>query len=135
MEPGGLVEAPIGRNTQDRQKMAVVMRNSKKALTHYLVLERLNGFTLIECRLETGRTHQIRVHMAYINHPVVGDLKYGPRKAPDLGFAGQALHARTIGFIHPRSKEPLEFTVDPPENYQQALVSLGSTYSFVKEGD
>lgn len=134
MEPGGLIEAPIGRNTQDRQKMAVVMRNSKKALTHYRVLERLNGFTFIECRLETGRTHQIRVHMAYLNHPVVGDSKYGPRKAQDLGFRGQALHARTIGFIHPRSKEALEFTVDPPADYLQALAALGSTY-FVKEGD
>jgi len=125
MEPGGIIEAPIGRDSKDRQKMAVVMRNSKKALTRYRVLERLNGYTLIQCRLETGRTHQIRVHMAYINHPVVGDPKYGPRKAQDLGFSGQALHARTIGFSHPRTKEYLEFSVDPPPAYQQAKLALG----------
>lgn len=133
MEPGGLIEAPIGRNTGDRQKMAVVMKNSKKALTHYRVLERLNGYTLLRCRLETGRTHQIRVHMAYIKHPVVGDPKYGPRKAQDLGFSGQALHAGKIGFIHPRSKQPLEFAITPPPVFRQALEALGSSYDFTKE--
>jgi len=135
MEPGGVIEAPIGRDTKDRQKMAVVLRNSKKALTRYRVLERLNGYTLVQCRLETGRTHQIRVHMAYINHPVVGDPKYGPRKAEDLGFAGQALHAQTIGFVHPRTKEAMEFSVEPPLSFQQALQKLGSTYNFSKAGE
>lgn len=133
MEPGGIIEAPIGRDTRDRQKMAVVMRNSKQAVTHYRVLERLADFTLLKCRLETGRTHQIRVHMAYLKHPLVGDPKYGHKKAADLGFNGQALHAKTIGFVHPRTKEAMEFSVPPPPGYQQALAALGSTYNFTEK--
>lgn len=131
-EPGGIIDAPIGRDTKDRQKMAVVIKNSKTALTEYTVLERLNGYTLIECRLKTGRTHQIRVHMAYINHPVVGDPKYGPKK-PHLGFPGQALHAATIGFRHPRNQEWLEFSVKPPDFFRKALVALGSKWEFSEE--
>lgn len=132
-EPGGIVEAPIGRDIKDRQKMAVVTKNSKDALTEYTVLERFNGYTLIECRLQTGRTHQIRVHMAYINHPVVGDPKYG-LKRNNLGFPGQALHAMTIGFRHPRKQEWLEFSANPPRLFREVLVELGSRRDFGEEG-
>jgi 23S rRNA pseudouridine1911/1915/1917 synthase len=126
-EPGGKIDAPIGRDLRDRQKMAVVFRNSKQAVTRYWVLERLADYTLVKCRLETGRTHQIRVHMAYLHYPVVGDPKYGLRKEK-LPLAGQALHAATLGFVHPRSKEWLEFTVDLPAYFQELLHSLGSAY-------
>lgn len=135
MEPGGVIDAPIGRDTKDRQKMAVVLRNSKHAVTHYRILERLDGYTLIECKLETGRTHQIRVHMAYLRHPVVGDPKYGPKKAADFGLQGQALHAGTIGFVHPRSKEYLEYNAVPPLDFQNVLAALGSTIKFAEEGE
>lgn len=130
MEPGGLIEAPIGRDVKDRQKMAVVLKNSKKAVTRYTVLERLPGYTLIECRLETGRTHQIRVHMDYIGHPVVGDPKYGSKKN-NLGIEGQALHARTIGFVNPGTGEWQEFSIDPPQDFMEALGRVGSKYFFV----
>lgn len=133
MEPGGVVEAPIGRHSRDRQRMAVVTSNSKHAVTHYRVLERLNDFTLLECQLETGRTHQIRVHMAYLNHPLAGDPKYGPKKAAKLGFKGQALHAMALAFTHPRTKELLEFSAPPPDNFLQALKKLGSTYNFAEK--
>lgn len=132
-EPGGIVEAPIGRDIKDRQKMAVVTKNSKDALTEYKVLERFNGYTLIECRLQTGRTHQIRVHMAYINHPVVGDPKYGPKKN-NLGLSGQALHAMTLGFQHPRKNEWLEFKKSPPPLFRNVLTELGSKFEFCEEG-
>ena len=115
--------------------MAVVLRNSKHAVTHYRILERLDGYTLIECKLETGRTHQIRVHMAYLRHPVVGDPKYGPKKAADFGLQGQALHAGTIGFVHPRSKEYLEYNAVPPLDFQNVLAALGSTIKFAEEGE
>lgn len=128
-EPGGIIEAPIGRSLQDRQKMAVVLKNSKTAITEYRVLERLGEYTLIECRLKTGRTHQIRVHLAYINHPVVGDQKYGPKKNP-FGFPGQALHAQTLGFCHPGNNEWLEFSTAPPPAFLCALAELGSRYDF-----
>ncbi len=124
-EPGGTIEAPIGRSLSDRQKMAVLTRNSKEALTEYRVLERLEGYTLIKCRLKTGRTHQIRVHMAYIGHPVVGDKKYGAQK-DRFDIKGQALHAMTIGFLHPRYKEWLEFEVEPPAYFMELLNELGS---------
>lgn len=117
----GTIDAPIGRDQRDRQKMAVV-DNGKQAVTHFKVLERFGKYTLIECRLETGRTHQIRVHMKYIDHPLAGDPKYGPRKTIDFG--GQVLHAGTIGFIHPTSEEYLEFSAEVPENYQQLLNEL-----------
>ncbi|MFZ5943857.1 MAG: RluA family pseudouridine synthase [Bacillota bacterium] len=122
-EPGGIIDAPIGRHTSDRKKMAVTMKNSKTAITRYMVKERFKSQTFVECRLETGRTHQIRVHMAYINHPVVGDPLYGYKKN-NLGFTGQALHAYLLGFIHPIKGEKLEFTVDLPELFNTTLENL-----------
>lgn len=133
-EPGGLIEAPIGRHLRDRQKMAVSLKNSKHAVTRYQVLERLQGYTLVKCCLETGRTHQIRVHMAYIGYPVVGDPKYGLRKA-QLGLKGQALHAATLSFVHPRSREWLEFTKNPPEDFLKALQLAGSQSLFQEKGE
>lgn len=133
-EPGGIIDAPIGRDLRDRQKMAVVLKNSKNALTEYRTLARYSEYTLVKCFLKTGRTHQIRVHMGYINHPVVGDRKYGPQK-PHLGFSGQALHAQTIGFTHPRSQEELEFHVDPPEEFLRVLHQLGSKVNLSEEGE
>ncbi|EGQ27260.1 ribosomal large subunit pseudouridine synthase D [Sporosarcina newyorkensis 2681] len=117
----GTIDAPIGRDPRDRQKMAVV-DNGKNAVTHFKVLERFGDYTLVECRLETGRTHQIRVHMKYIGYPLVGDPKYSPRKTIDYG--GQVLHAGTVGFQHPSTGEYMEFTAPLPENYQQLLNEL-----------
>ncbi|WP_342509320.1 RluA family pseudouridine synthase [Sporosarcina sp. FSL K6-2383] len=115
----GTIDAPIGRDQRDRQSMAIVDKG-KHAVTHFKVLERFGGnYTLVECRLETGRTHQIRVHMKYIGYPLVGDPKYGPKKT--LEFGGQVLHAGTLGFNHPTTGEYMEFTSPPPEDFQ-ALV-------------
>ena len=111
----GTIDAPIGRDTRDRQSMTVTDKG-KDAITHFKVLERFGEYTLVECTLETGRTHQIRVHMKYIGHPLVGDPKYGPRETIDFG--GQVLHAGTFGFIHPATGEYIEFTVDPPADFQ-----------------
>lgn len=121
-ENEGLIDAPIGRDTHDRKKMAVTADNSKTAVTHFKVLERFSRYTLVSCRLETGRTHQIRVHMAYIGHPVAGDPKYGPRKT--LPIHGQALHAGEIGFTHPVTGKFMEFRVDPPTDFQELLDRL-----------
>lgn len=110
----GTIDAPIGRDVKERQNMAIV-NNGKHAVTHFKVLERFGDFTLVECRLETGRTHQIRVHMKYIGYPLVGDPKYGPKKTID--FNGQALHAGTIGFKHPRDGEYYEFTQPLPVEF------------------
>ncbi|GAB7388060.1 RluA family pseudouridine synthase [Bacillaceae bacterium] len=118
----GTIDAPIGRDPQNRQLMTVVFKNGKPAVTHFAVLERFRDFTLLELKLETGRTHQIRVHMKYIGHPVVGDPKYGPRKT--LPIAGQALHAATLGFRHPRTGEELEFTAPLPMDMQRLLETL-----------
>ncbi|ARF18396.1 RluA family pseudouridine synthase [Sporosarcina sp. P3] len=117
----GTIDAPIGRDKRDRQRMAVV-DEGKNAVTHFKVLERFGAYTLVECRLETGRTHQIRVHMKYIGYPLVGDPKYGQRKTIDFG--GQVLHAGTIGFEHPTTDEYMEFTAPLPENFQQLLNEL-----------
>ncbi|KGX93242.1 RNA pseudouridine synthase [Pontibacillus halophilus JSM 076056 = DSM 19796] len=117
----GTIEAPIGRDLKDRQKMGVV-DNGRDAVTHFRVLELFDGFTLVECQLETGRTHQIRVHMHYIKHPIVGDPKYGQRKTYDI--EGQALHARTLGFLHPRTGEWLEFVAEPPKVFEDTLTYL-----------
>ena len=121
-EPAGLVDAPIGRHPLERKKMAVNL-SGKEARTNYFVKERFDKYTLIECRLETGRTHQIRVHLSYIGHPLVGDELYGSRKN-NLGFKGQALHAYLLGFVHPRSGEKLHFEVPLPENFQKELSML-----------
>ncbi|AEF94112.1 pseudouridine synthase, RluA family [Desulfotomaculum nigrificans CO-1-SRB] len=125
-EEVGTVNAPIGRDPRDRQRMAVVERNSKPAVTHYRVLERFGQYTLVECRLETGRTHQIRVHMAYIGHPVVGDPKYGPTK-PHFDLDGQLLHAGVLGFKHPTTGQYLEFTAPLPDIFEQVLHKLKSS--------
>ena len=119
-EDSGTVNQPIGRNPNDRKKMAVTFKNSKTATTHYEVLARFGNFTHIRCRLETGRTHQIRVHMAYIGHPVAGDDIYGPKKVI-RELNGQCLHAKHIGFVHPRTGEYLEFESDLPEYFTQFL--------------
>jgi 23S rRNA pseudouridine1911/1915/1917 synthase len=118
----GTIEAPIGRDPKDRQKMCVTNVNAKPALTHFRVLKRYTHHSLIECRLETGRTHQIRVHLNYIQHPVVGDPKYGPahNARPD----GQLLHAHTIGFIHPSTRESLSFSAPLPPAFQTTLDQL-----------
>lgn len=123
-EPRGIVRAAIGRDSHDRQKMAVTAKG-KNAVTHYHVLERYSDFTLIEARLETGRTHQIRVHMAYIGHPVVGDPKYGPKKNP-FDLHKQALHAAVLGFRHPISQKELEFEAQMPEYLKEILINLGN---------
>lgn len=115
----GTVDAPIGRHPADRKRMAVVA-DGRPAVTHWQVLERFSGYTLLECRLETGRTHQIRVHMAHIGHPIVGDMVYG-RKKPELGQDTQCLHARAITFRHPRSGETVTLTCPLPP-YLEALI-------------
>jgi 23S rRNA pseudouridine1911/1915/1917 synthase len=117
----GTIEAPIGRDPNDRQKMAVV-ENGKPAVTHFEVLERFEGFTYIECKLETGRTHQIRVHMQYISYPLAGDPKYGPRRTLDIG--GQALHAAVLGLHHPITGEWMRFEASVPEVFQAELDKL-----------
>lgn len=117
----GTIDAPIGRNQKDRQSMAVE-NQGKHAVTHFKVLERFGDFTLLECRLETGRTHQIRVHMKYIGHPLAGDPKYGPKKT--IEFDGQVLHAGTLGFVHPVTGEYMEFKAPLPEDYEQLLNEL-----------
>lgn len=122
-EPAGIIDAPIGRHPVQRKKMAVVMKNSKKAVTHYRVLERFNEYTYIEAKLETGRTHQIRVHMSYLGHPVVGDPLYGPKKGR-FDLKGQVLHAAVIGFIHPRTGKNLEYEAPLPEYFQKLLGML-----------
>lgn len=121
----GTIDAPIGRNPNDRKKMCVIEKNSKNAVTHYSVIERYKGYTYVRCRLETGRTHQIRVHMAYIGHPVSGDSVYGI-KNEKVDFEGQCLHARKIGFIHPFSKEYIEFSSDLPDYFQNYLIKLNN---------
>lgn len=124
-EDTGTINAPIGRHPVDRKKMAVNYKNGKEAVTHYQVLERFRNFTYVECRLETGRTHQIRVHMANIGHPLLGDEVYGPAKAKPFGqLVGQTLHAGVLGFIHPRTGEYVEFTAPLPEYFQKLLTSL-----------
>lgn len=120
-EEEGTIDAPIGRNPKDRKQMAVVEKG-KSAVTHFRVLEQYQGYSLVECQLETGRTHQIRVHMAYIGHPLAGDPLYGPRKT--LPGHGQFLHAKTLGFEQPSTGEWLEFSVQPPEIFQQTVADL-----------
>ena len=120
LEDTATIDAPIGRDSNDRKKMCVTDINSKDAVTHIRVLERYDKATLIECQLETGRTHQIRVHMNYIGHPIINDPVYGYKNLDDKEF-GQMLHAKTIGFIHPITKEYMEFNVDVPDKFKEIL--------------
>lgn len=122
-EDAGTVDAPIGRHPVDRKKMAVTEKNSRPAVTHWRVMERLGQYTLVECRLETGRTHQIRVHMAHIHHPILGDTVYGSPK-PELGQSSQCLHARTLTFRHPRTGEPVTVTCSRPTGFEAVLEKL-----------
>lgn len=122
-EDEGTIEGPIGRHPVDRKKMSVNYKNGKDAVTHYHVLERFGNSTYVECRLETGRTHQIRVHMASIGHPLLGDEVYGSGKNP-YHLQGQALHAMVLGFVHPSTGEYLEFTAPLPDYFLKLLVKL-----------
>ena len=122
-EDAGTVDAPIGRHPTDRKRMAIVP-GGREAVTHWRVLERLKGATLIECRLTTGRTHQIRVHMASIGHPVLGDPVYGPKKSPYPVAGGQLLHAYRVGFEHPRTGETLIFEAEPEERFTRWVEKL-----------
>lgn len=119
----GTINAPIGRHPMDRKKMAINEKNGKSAITHYKVLERFERYTYMEFKLETGRTHQIRVHMASIGHPLLGDVLYSSGKSP-YKLQGQTLHAMTIGFIHPRTKKYLEITAPLPEYFEKILKIL-----------
>lgn len=114
----GTIDAPIGRDSKNRQKMTVTDKNSKEAITHFQVVERLKNKTLVECILETGRTHQIRVHMAYIHHPVVNDPLYNKKKSDDFG---QMLHSKSIEFTHPITGELLKFEIEPPKEFLEKL--------------
>lgn len=122
-EDSGTVNQPIGRNPNDRKKMAVTLKNSKNAVTHYEVINRFGEFTHIRCVLETGRTHQIRVHMAYIGHPLAGDSVYGPKKVIK-SLDGQCLHAGEIGFVHPRTGQYMEFKSQLPDYFKHFLAGL-----------
>ena len=123
-EESGVVDRPIGRHPVDRKRMAVNEKNGRAAVTHWQVLARYRGYTLLRCRLETGRTHQIRVHMASIGHPLLGDGLYGA-KCPDKGLEGQCLHARRLCLIHPRTGEALQFEAPLPDYFNEILARLG----------
>lgn len=123
-EDEGTVNAPIGRHPTDRKKMSTHAKQSREAITHYKVLNRFGNYTHIECKLETGRTHQIRVHMSSIGHPLLGDSVYGPAKCPFKNLQGQTLHARTLGIIHPRTNEYLEVNAPLPEFFISLLSTL-----------
>ncbi len=115
----GTIDAPIGRDSRDRKKKTVTDVNAKEAITHFKVLERYNEASLIECQLETGRTHQIRIHMQYINHPIVNDSVYGYKKT--INDFGQMLHAKTIGFVHPKTNEYMEFSIEEPKEFDNII--------------
>ena len=120
----GTVDAPIGRHPVDRKRMAIVPKGGREAVTHYEVINRYRGYTHIRCRLETGRTHQIRVHMEKIGHPLVGDMVYG-RKRAEKGLEGQCLHARELRFVHPRTEEEVRLTSELPDYFKEVLSKLG----------
>ncbi len=122
-EDEGTVDAPIGRHPSDRKRMAVTQRNSRPAVTHYEIIARYRGYTHIRCRLETGRTHQIRVHMAYRNHPILGDLVYGHKK-PEFGQSSQCLHAKELRFTHPRTLLPITVSCELPDYFLHVLSKL-----------
>lgn len=123
-EDEGTVDAPVGRHQTERKKMCVNHRNGREAVTHYRVLRRFDRFTYVECRLETGRTHQIRVHMASLHHPLLGDRVYGPSKCPVPGLEGQTLHAGVLGIVHPRTGEYMEFSAPLPDYFEKLLCTL-----------
>jgi 23S rRNA pseudouridine1911/1915/1917 synthase len=123
-EDCGTISAPIGRSAADRKKMAVGGLNAKEAVTHFEVLARWRGYTHLQLRLETGRTHQIRVHLASRGTPILGDMVYG-RKKPELGLSSQCLHARRISFVHPRSGETITLSCDLPGYFLEVLQKLG----------
>lgn len=123
IEDSGKIDAPIGRHPTERKKMSVNLKNGRRAVTHFRVLERFKSATLLELQLETGRTHQIRVHMAYIGHPLIGDTVYG-RKKQRYGIEGQALHARILGFVHPGTGEYVEFEAAPPREFNELVKKL-----------
>ena len=122
-EDEGTIDAPIGRHPTDRKKMSTLSKNGRSAVTHYKVLRRFKDYTYVMCRLETGRTHQIRVHMASIHHPLLGDTVYGPQKCP-FSLTGQTLHAKILGITHPRTGEYMEFDAPLPEYFQNLLLKL-----------
>lgn len=122
-EDSGTIDAPIGRHPTDRKKMAVTEKNSRNAVTHWEVIARYRGYTHLRCRLETGRTHQIRVHLAWRSHPIVGDSVYGHKK-PELGLNSQCLHAAALDFIHPRTGKPVHVECELPDYFRQALSKL-----------
>ena len=124
----GTVDAPIGRHPMDRKRMAVTEKNSREAVTHWKVLGAYGQYSHVQCRLETGRTHQIRVHMAHIGHPIAGDPVYGIKK-PELGLSSQCLHARKLRFIHPRTEEEVEVSCPLPEEFEKALNKIKNIYS------
>lgn len=121
--PEGTIDAPIGRNPVDRKKMAIDQKNGRRAVTHYRVIENFNQYSYVECQLETGRTHQIRVHMTSIGHPLLGDDVYSSAKSP-YHLTGQTLHARVLGFIHPRTQEYVEFEAPIPDYFENVLQDL-----------
>ena len=125
-EDSGTVDAPIGRHPNERKKMAVIAQNSRPAVTHWQVIARYRGYTHIRCKLETGRTHQIRVHMAYLGHPLLGDEVYGHAKLPEKGLTGQCLHARELKFIHPRTGEQIHLETELPDYFHDVLHRLGN---------
>ena len=119
----GTIDAPIGRHPVERKKMSINHKNGKEAVTHYKVIKRFKNYTYIQCQLETGRTHQIRVHMASIKHPLLGDAVYGPLKCP-FKLQGQTLHAKTLGIMHPRTEEYIEADAPLPEYFSSLLKKL-----------
>ncbi len=124
-EDAGKIDAPIGRHPTDRKRMAVTPKASRSAVTHWEVIARYRGYSHIRCRLETGRTHQIRVHMAHIGHPLLGDFTYGA-PSPDKGLEGQCLHARRLRFVHPTSGEAIELETPLPDYFTEVLKKLGN---------
>ncbi len=123
-EEAGIIKGDIGRHPTDRKKMAIVRENGKPAVTHFKVLERFGEYTLVECQLETGRTHQIRVHMTSIGHPLVNDPKYGPKKSSPFAIKGQALHSLTLTLTHPVTREEMTFTAPLPQDMEKILTGL-----------
>ncbi|MBQ1416436.1 MAG: RluA family pseudouridine synthase [Selenomonas sp.] len=131
-EEAGIIKGDIGRHPTDRKKMAIVRENGKPAVTHFKVLERFGEYTLVECRLETGRTHQIRVHMTSICHPLVNDPKYGPKKSSPFAIKGQALHSLSLTLNHPVTKEEMTFTAPLPQDMEKILTGLRNKMAKIK---